>query len=218
MKKIFAFVLLVGLCGCGVSLPQEDPLHRENSDTIAFYYQQPDLEKLLDELTHLDEQPELDPNILAPLLGFLAGLSIAQPEQFEVLTQDIAWKQNMRPVMAHAAEVANDLKADVSSNKMPQAAKGTEGLDFMWGAFSATGDVKYAAVIYRTLQDERTDPLTRAAAEWSLSSQRAQHPVLDAWLTAKETAENTSADNNAAENTPLAEPSAEPAATEPAQE
>jgi hypothetical protein len=192
MKKLFFIGLLVGgLCGCGVSLP-EDTLHRESSDVISFYYQQPDLEKLLDELTYLDEQPELDPNILAPLLGFLAGLSISQPEQFEVLTQHVTWQRNMRPVMEKVIQVASDLQKDISAGKMPHAAKNPAGLDFMWGAFSATGDPQFAEVVYRTLQDEQTDSITRAAAEWSLASQREQHPVLEEWFSKKETSGNES--------------------------
>jgi len=186
MKKLLLIgILVLGLVACGITPPAESS-HEQEDSVMTFYYQNPDLEKLLDELTRFDEDPELSPNILPPLLGFLAGLSISQPEHFEIVTQNMEWKQNMRPIMESVPKVAEDLREDVSTDKMPFTAKGPDGLDFMWGAFSATGDPKFAEVVYRTMLDPKIDPLTRAAAQWSFTSQREQHPVLDEWFSARE--------------------------------
>ena len=185
MKKLFVFfsVLLFGLSAC---TPKEDhikPLsEQETSKLINTYYQQPDSEKLLRALAYFDESSKLtkDKTVIAPLQGLLAGLAVENRPEWKMITQEVVWEKNMIPLMQDMPNRIVLLRRMLANNDT--AVTDAAALDFLWGAFAATGNPTFIQVIIRTKNRPAIDKIVRAAAAWSLYSQSTRHPIVVAEL------------------------------------
>ena len=112
-----------------------------------------------------------------PLEGFLAGLAVNNAPEWKIVAQEVVWEKNMVPIMKTMPERITMLQHILSSKDA--VASDAAALDFLWGAFSSTGDPKFVQVIDRTKNRPSVDLLVRSAAAWSLYSQSKQHPIVE---------------------------------------
>lgn len=175
-------VMLLGAC----YQPGEkvEPLSKEESEhVISFYYQQPDTERLLQALATFDEPGIFNPKVKAPLMGFLSALAMERPQDWQLVKQlvfeDTAELNRMWASVPRQQQALEKMMASKGV-----VANSAAELDFLWGAFSATGDERFVQIIARTASFPQVDPLVRAAAQWSLSSQRKTHPAVERVLQA----------------------------------
>ena len=176
-------VLLLVLCctsivacyrpGAAVAPASEE----EFEQVFSFYYQQPDPQQLLGALAYLDEPGVFSSNMKAPVMGFLSALALERPDDWKVV-KDLVFERetSLNALMQAVPRQAQSVQKLLAQPKA--IASSAAELDFLWGAFSATGDARFVQIIIRTAQNEG-DPLVKAAANWSLASQRKQHPKVE---------------------------------------
>lgn len=181
MKKIITGVIsvLLGLSACSFKAEHIEPLsEQEVNQLMSTYYQDPNPEKLVQMLAYFDDTDALqkDKTMIAPLEGFLAGLATSNDPVWKMITQEIVWEKNMIPVMKDMPKCVSLLRRMTSSEDT--AVTDAAALDFLWGAFSATGDPAYVQVLIRTKNRPAIDIVVRSAAAWSLYSQSKEHSLV----------------------------------------
>lgn len=182
MKKIITGVIavLLGLSACSFKREHIEPLSEQEVDQVmSSYYKQPDINKFVRMLAYFDDTDFLKKNktTAVPLEGFLAGLAVNNAPEWKIVAQEVVWEKNMVPIMKTMPERITMLQHILSSKDA--VASDAAALDFLWGAFSSTGDPKFVQVIARTKNRPSVDLLVRSAAAWSLYSQSKQHPIVE---------------------------------------
>ena len=182
MKKLFVLISagLLSLSACSFKGEHIEPLSEQEVDQVMdSYYKQPDVNKLVRMLAYFDDTDFLKKNktAAAPLEGFLAGLAVNNAPEWKIVSQEVVWEKNMAPVMKVMPERITMLQHILSSKDA--VASDAAALDFLWGAFSATGDPKFVQVIARTKNRPSVDLIVRSAAAWSFYSQSKQHPIVE---------------------------------------
>ncbi len=185
MKKYLTslFIVLVGFCACSFKGEHIEPLsEQEVSQVMDSYYKQPDADKFIRMLAYFDDTEFLPTHqtVVAPLEGMLAGLAVNNASEWKTVDQEVVWEKNMIPVMQAMPNRIAMLKRILASNSA--VAQEAAALDFLWGAFLATGDPKFVEIIIRTKNNPSVDPVVRSAALWSLYAQRAPHPAVQQLL------------------------------------
>ncbi len=178
IKAIVVSCLAVLAMACEPVWEPIEPLELEEAEqVIEFYYQQPDVNRLLRALSALDTPEVYRKEMRAPLMGFFSALALERPEDWKIIQKG----------RFDTVDELNDLVFSVPYQKPilekflanpNQTVNNAEMLDLMWGAFSATGDTRFVQVVATTAQQGK-NPIVKAAAEWSFNSQRKQHPVIE---------------------------------------
>ncbi len=182
LKLILIGVVAVLLGACYQSDKKIKPLSEEETEQIiSFYYQNPNVERLAQALATLDEPGSFNSKMKAPLMGFLSGLASQRPQDWQLIKQIVFDNaKELNQVWSSIERQQLALQKMLSQKNI--IARSAEELDFLWGAFSATGDTRFVQIIERTAKSSQSDPLVKAAAEWSLSSQRKEHPLVEQTL------------------------------------
>lgn len=183
MRKIIVAVsaILLGLSACSFKGEHIEPLSEQEADRVLnAYYQQPDSEKLVRALAYVDESDKLNEGGRAFIGGILFGLSSENRPEWKIISHDIVWEKGMIPVMQSLKNMPDSttLSNRIIGNK-DMVVSTAPDLDFLWGAFSATGNPKFVQVIIRTKNSVEVNPVVRSSAVWSLYSQSKQHPIVE---------------------------------------
>ena len=184
----------IGLLGCLIFLisgcqqktnDQIIPLSLEEAgELLTLYYQKPNAKQLPGMLAALGKPGVFNKNMVAPVTGFLAALSWGRPADWQVIKDLTFEDETLNKIIAAVPTQVEQLEKILADSK--QVAGTPASLDFLWGAFAATGDIRFVEVIVRSADSPDVHPLVQAAAKWSLNSQRKQCPEVDELLKKKE--------------------------------
>lgn len=166
--------VLLGAC---VRIEKIQPLSEEESEQVfSYYYQQQDPQRLMQALAAFEDIYK--PHMEAPITGFLSALALQRPQDWQIVKHMFFTESSELNRIWASVEQRKEIMEEMLSKKNVIVVS-PEDLDFLWGAFSATGDTRFVEIIARTAKFPLTNPLVKAAAEWSMSSQREQHPLVD---------------------------------------
>ncbi len=183
ISKLFLVGFIAVILGaCSTHKPVED-IREDFGQVFSFYYQQPDPQHLKKAMSALEEPGVFAPQVAAPLTGFLSALASQRPQDWQVI-KNMSFKKNkeLNSIWSSVDKYKQLLEEMLSKENVVVVTP--EDLDFLWGAFATTGDSRFAQIVARSAEIPLGGPLVKAAAEWSLSSQREQHPLLDKALQA----------------------------------
>lgn len=191
LKLFLVGCIAILLGACFHSDEKIKPLSEEESEKIiSFYYQNPNSQHLLQALATLDEPGSFSPTMKAPLMGFLSALASQRSQDWQLVKQMVFDNaEELNRMWASVERQQQSLEKMLSQKNI--IANSPAELDFLWGAFSATGDKRFVEIIARTAESTKSDPLVKSAAEWSLSSQRKEHPLVEQILNKKGNVEHS---------------------------
>jgi hypothetical protein len=156
---------------------------------MTYYYQDPHPEFILETIKCLNSNkwPEKQDQF-APVIGFYAEIFALNPLMVQ------GWADEVQLCGGNTKEVLLlSLKASLKMGKLIKGGlsdSDPSSNDFCWGAFFASGDTTFLNAIVENLthlSEKATlnQFLTAASAQWSLSSNAVQHPIVKQYLQAK---------------------------------
>ena len=183
ISKLFLIGFIAVILGACSDHKKVEDTREEFGQVFSFYYQQPDSQHLKQVMSALEEPGVFAPHVEPPLLGFLSALASQRPQDWQVIkNMSFKKKKELNRIWSSVDKYKQLLEEMLSKENVVVVTP--EDLDFLWGAFSATGDTRFAQIVARSAEIPMGGPVVQAAAEWSLSSQRKQHPLLDKALEA----------------------------------
>jgi hypothetical protein len=175
---------------------------------MTYYYLHPQPDLLVPALTYADSTGLIEKG-QAPLTAFVSRVFAQNPGRIHEWTDQlkglsnrskpmlwsalwwsstVAGKESLESLMTTLSEKqATEVLSQMAHPAEPidqMEIKSPEVLDELWGAFSATGDVKYVDRLITTLpwaansNGDLNKMMIGSAARWSLTSNAQQHPIV----------------------------------------
>jgi hypothetical protein len=214
LRLMIAVVVLLSI-GCATDKPASSPSLDELGSRITHFYEQPDpawvgvMIRSSSEL-HISD----DPNAISPTLGFIAAAAQRYPAHVKEWSSIIAslpardqavfWRALWLAGIPETREAVDDarrkgllspgetLEGTPPPLRLPKVETASD-LDFLWGAFFASGDTAYIGRILSVLDwdlpklQPEYQPVENAliyklavlaAAQWSLAANSRQHSLV----------------------------------------
>lgn len=174
LKVLVILVCTMSLCGCsGVEGNQIKITNSEQfNETLMNYFLKKNTAELPAMVNFVSQNSYYTGNTKSPLYGFFAGIQHENPVAFAKL-EKLNVTNDTHKMLKTAKEyenVAEDiLKRDSYYLESPVS------LDAFWGYFFATGDERVIKKLCATAKNS-DDYIVKAAAEWSLKSNRKSYP------------------------------------------
>ncbi|WP_243360086.1 hypothetical protein [Fundidesulfovibrio terrae] len=207
LLRLMSWLLIALLCtsrSATAAGPDTPPSQDLSSDWMSYYYLSKNSAMVPMFLQQLQNSQVLDnrTSALPGMMGFLAVIFSDNPSKVSAWASSAAFTGKTKEVIERALWLSGNSKMiqEIFHENPEFVAKPPKriqdinptrpgDLDFLWGAFFASGNDAFPAKIVNVLDDgyaltgdAKLDEITRKAAAWSLSSNMRQHETVNRLL------------------------------------